>query len=124
MQTYLLDVSDDAGTKEHQCRFNSSCDICWNLQAGSCSSITTIAWQLLIEKETPDNHKYFRSREKTQIIGTFSFLDFLSVSMRHMRLTHRGEEMLLFLVTSVSSFVLCDLPECFDESVFALCNNE
>ena len=51
-------------------------------------------------------------------------LDFLSVSMRHMRLTHRGEEMLLFLVTSVSSFVLCDLPECFDESVFALCNNE
>ena len=58
-----------------------------------------------------------------QIIGTFSFLDFLSVSMRHMRLTHRGEEMLLFLVTSVSSFVLCDLPECFDESVFALCNN-
>ena len=58
------------------------------------------------------------------IIGTFSFLDFLSVSMRHMRRAHRGEEMLLFLVSSESSFILCDLPKCFDKSGFVLCNNE
>lgn len=96
MQTNLL-VSDDAGTKEHQSRFNSSCDICWNLQAGSCSSTTTIAWQLLIEKETPDNHEYFRLREKTEYLSTNYWYLFLlgflvCVHETHAPYTPRGRD--------------------------------